>query len=323
LDTNRKTGLLCYTDGSGRDGNSGAVIAIYKDEQRNAIHTDSAYTGISTVFQAELCAIQMACVFATEQADTQILILSDSQAAILATRHPLIYSRTVLETINSLNKLAISGKEVTLQWVQGHNQTAGNDMADLIAKTGAVLPASGPEPFLPLSRAVCRQAARDQLLHLWTSKWQRSRDYQETKIFFPTPNNIRSKNLLRFKQTEVGLIIRHITGFSYLNYPQSLQQFGLDPTCRLCGECREESNHIIRNCPALTRTRTDSLWQHTITDNDTWLIGGLLTFLSSPIVARLDASNRTGFIPTPDSPPQQAVSPLNCTVSSSSSLREE
>jgi ribonuclease HI len=155
LDTNRKTVLLCYTDGSGRDGNSGAGIAVYKDEQRNAIHTDSAYTGIITVFQAELCAIQMACVFATEQADTQILILSDSQAAKLATQHPLIYSHTVLKTVNSLNKLANSGKEGTLQWVRGHNQTAGNDMSDLMAKTGAALPASGLEPFLPLSHAVC------------------------------------------------------------------------------------------------------------------------------------------------------------------------
>jgi hypothetical protein len=263
----------------------------------------------------------MACVFVTEQADTQILILSDRQAAILATRRPLIYSCTVLETVNSLNKLANIGKEVTLQWVRGHNQTAGNDMADLMAKTGAVLPASGPQPCLPLSHAVCRQAARDQLLYLWTSKWQRSLNYRQTKIFFPTPNNTRSKNLLCYKQAEVGLIIRHIIGFTYLNYSQSLQQPGLDPTCRLCGECGEESNHILHNCPALTRTRTDSLWQHTITKNDIGLMGGLLIFLSSPTVARLENSNRTGFIPIPDLLPQQAVSPLNCNISSSSSQR--
>jgi hypothetical protein len=48
----------------------------------------------------------MASVFALEMADTQVLILSDSQAAILATQNPLIYSHTVLEMMNSLNTLA-------------------------------------------------------------------------------------------------------------------------------------------------------------------------------------------------------------------------
>jgi ribonuclease HI len=130
-DTTQTIGLLCYTYGSGRDGISGAGIAVFKDKQRKVIHMDSAYTGISTVFQAELCAIQMACIYAADQADTQVLILSDSQAAILAAQHPLIHSRTVLERVDSLNSLASQGKEVTLQWVRGHSQTAGNDMANL------------------------------------------------------------------------------------------------------------------------------------------------------------------------------------------------
>jgi ribonuclease HI len=87
-------------------------------------------------------------------ADTQVLILSDSQAAILATQNPLIFSHTVLKTVNSLNTLANAGKQVTLQWVRGHNNTAGNELADQMAKTGAILMVNGPEPFLPLSKVV-------------------------------------------------------------------------------------------------------------------------------------------------------------------------
>jgi hypothetical protein len=116
---------------------------------------------------------------------------------------------------------------------------------------------------------------------------------------------------MRLKRGEVGLMIRQIMGFSYLNYPQSLQQPGLDPTCRLCGEFREESNHIIRSCPALARIRMESLWQHTITDNSTWTITGLLAFLSSSSVTRLENTNRTGYDLTPDTPPHQARSPTN------------
>jgi ribonuclease HI len=304
-DTTLTTGLLCYTDGSGQNGNSGAGIAIYKDDQCTAIHTDSLYTGIGTVFQAELCAIQMACVFASTMADTQVLILSDSQAAILATKHPLIYSQTVFATVNSLNALANLGKNVTLQWVRGHTNTAGNDLADYMAKTGSTLQTMGPEPFLPLSRAVCRQATRDQLLYLWTDKWQCSRHYRQTKIFFPTPDNTKSRHLLKQSRAETGLLARHLTGFSNLNYAQSLQQHGLDPICRLCGEDREESQHIIRYCPALIRTRIDTLCQITITDE--WSVFGLLHFLSSPTVKRLEDANRTGLIPQtpPPSPRHQ------------------
>jgi ribonuclease HI len=322
-DTTLTTGLLCYTDGSGQNGNLGSGIAIYKDDQGTAIHTDSLYTGLGTVFQAELCAIQMACVFTSSMADTQVLIVSDSQAAILATKHPLIYSQTVFVTVNSLNALAKSGKNVTLQWVRGHTNTAGNNLANFMAKTGSTLQTMGPEPFLALSRAVCRQAARDQLQYLWIDKWQRSIHYRQTKIFFPAPDSTNSRHLLKQSGAETGLLARHLTGFSNLNYAQSLQQHGLDPTCRLCGEHREESHHIICHCPALIQTRIDTLCQITITDE--WSVFGLLHFLSSPIVKRLEDTNQMGLIPQtpPPSPRQQQPYRRGSQRSSRSSLSME
>jgi hypothetical protein len=243
----------------------------------------------------------MACVCALDMADTQVLIHSDSQAAILATHNPLIYSHTVLETVNSLNTLADTGKQVTLQWVRGHNNTAGNEYADSIVKTGATLLVAGPEPFLPLSKAVCRKAAHHLLIYLWNNKWQRVIDYRQTKILFPTPNNYQTKNLLRQTRKSLGLLIRHITGFSNLSYPQSLQQPGCSPIYRLCGEAREESNHIIRECRALTRTRLDTLFQIKITYE--WFVLGLFHFLSSPTVARLENDNRTNMVLLPHPPP--------------------
>jgi ribonuclease HI len=56
---------------------------------------------MSTVFQAELCAIQMACIYAADQADTQVLLLSDSQAAILAAQHPTLLPEPHLAKQNS------------------------------------------------------------------------------------------------------------------------------------------------------------------------------------------------------------------------------
>jgi hypothetical protein len=65
-------------------------------------------------------------------------------------------------------------------------------------------------------------------------------------------------------------------------------------------------HHIIRTCPALARTRIQSLWQITLTDTDTWFIQGLLSMLTSPLVIRLEDSNRSGLPMPPLSPPQPA-----------------
>jgi ribonuclease HI len=156
-------GLLCYTDGSGQGTGSGSGIAAYLDDKLDPIYTDSAYTGSATVFQAELHAIHMACEYALMQPHRTVNILSDSQAAIKAATIPLIKSRTVLNTVNSLNKLAASGKNVSLRWVKAHNDIDGNELADILAKQGAALQLSGPEPFLLLSHAVCKQTYKYEL----------------------------------------------------------------------------------------------------------------------------------------------------------------
>jgi ribonuclease HI len=96
--------LLCYTDGSGQGAGTGSGLAVYTDNQAHPVYTNVEYTGKAIFFQAELRAIQMACEFAETQPHTKILILSDSQAAIQASVFPLIRSRTVLQTVDILNK---------------------------------------------------------------------------------------------------------------------------------------------------------------------------------------------------------------------------
>jgi hypothetical protein len=67
------------------------------------------------------------------------IILSDNQSAIQALANPFITSRTVLQTVEALDCLGNQGKEVCVQWVRGHNDTDGNDLADYMANQGAVL----------------------------------------------------------------------------------------------------------------------------------------------------------------------------------------
>jgi hypothetical protein len=240
------------------------------------------------------------------------MILSNCQAAIKAVYNPQIKSRTVLTTVYSLNSLAASGKEVLLYWVRGHNNTYGNDLADHLAKTGAATPAIGPEPFLPLSLAICRQVHKAEFLCHWTDTWNRSIDYRQTKYFSPNPDIQMSKSMLRQQKKVLGTLIRYITGHCYLNYHQSLQQPGISPICRLCGTDREESQHIIRSCPSLISLRLTCLWQRTITEE--WCLQGLIDFLTSPQVEILEDLHHYGGTATPPHTPPpspaRATSPI-------------
>jgi hypothetical protein len=122
-DAAQENGLRCYTDGSGREiangfGRkiaTGSGLAAYRGVEPEPIYTTSEYTGMATVYQTELFAIQLACQYAQAQTDRLVIILSDSQAAIQATTDPLIRSRMVKQTIDALNGLCGLGIEVCLQ----------------------------------------------------------------------------------------------------------------------------------------------------------------------------------------------------------------
>jgi ribonuclease HI len=254
-------------------------------------------------------AIQMACDYVTPMAPPQVIFLSDSQSSIEALTNPFITSRTVLRTATALNTLAKQVTEVWIQWVRGHNGSDGNELADHMANLGAAFQAEGPEPFLPLSRAVIKMTEREELLQAWTNRWKSQKEFRQTRLFFPEPNMATSKNILLLSRQEIGMLIRNITGHSYLNYHQSLIQRGLiDPVCGLCGTAREESHHLIRSCAALAIERLKCLWQIEIMQ-DTWFISSLLQFLQTPKMAILEDHTWSDYY----SPPPRANAPLAAT----------
>jgi ribonuclease HI len=62
--------------------------------------------------------------------NNQILIFSDSQAALKALNGPKVTSELVAECLNALSALA-DLNEVTLTWVLGHRRILGNEDLDL------------------------------------------------------------------------------------------------------------------------------------------------------------------------------------------------
>ncbi|GFY57670.1 RNase H domain-containing protein [Trichonephila inaurata madagascariensis] len=67
----------------------------------------------------------------------KIVILSDSKAAIQAVGSGEIpISKNILDCRILLESLRIEGRQITLQWISGHDDIYGNEQADLLTKKG-------------------------------------------------------------------------------------------------------------------------------------------------------------------------------------------
>jgi ribonuclease HI len=151
---------------------TGAGIALYTMLNPDAIHTDCAFLGLATVFQAELHAITMACQAAEQHPEARVTLFSDSQAAIYAIAKPCIQSRTLQAAVIALNTLA-GNKFVHLRWIKGHNNSNGNDMADSMAKQGTKAYVYGPFFILPIPLVQIKAITAQIVLEMWAAPWAR------------------------------------------------------------------------------------------------------------------------------------------------------
>ena len=154
--------IRCYTDGSKLNGRVGASFYI---EYASGSQTDQNFFHLgrySTVFQAEVFAIAKVAkkLIMDRIVNEKVIILVDSQAAILAIQNNIAKSTTVLSCIKNLNILG-RDSDVTIAWTPGHTGVQGNEKADILANSGSALNCSGPEPFISIPYASCRAAVKD------------------------------------------------------------------------------------------------------------------------------------------------------------------
>ena len=278
-------GVRMYTDGSKSSHTGAAFIAFDEFSGDDPIWQRGAFLGEATVFQAEVFAIEGAAHYAANLEHEFVTIFSDSQSAIQAVSGHLAKSRTVFNAVKALNRLS-QNKHVCIRWIQGHKGYLGNELADGLAKTASDWQVEGPGPFLPLPNCEIKSLARQLTTEKWKSKWLSSGHCRQTKLFFPEPNPKLSRELLRLSRKDLGLCIRHLTGHSFLKYHRSKVNPAVDPQCRLCQEAKEESAHIILDCPAFQEERLQCFWEYQPTSITA--LWQLLLFLSDQKISCLE-----------------------------------
>ena len=271
-----------YTDGSQYHGQTGSGFIIYKG-QKEVMTGSMKLPDYSTVFQAEVVAIRLACEQINKNASPKFVkIFVDSRAALSALQARLTKSRTVLDTINSINKLAKNACRVTLNWVPAHKGFRGNEAADLLAKQGTtsehlISRSSVRKPRVAINNDI-RRAAYDE----WTKEWATQTKANHARSFYDSPDANKAKYVYKLARLELGRFIRIISGHNNLRFFQNKLNPWIDPACRFCDHERETVMHFLYDCPRFSVSRREKFLDRIPTADRKWSVRAIIEFSYTP-----------------------------------------
>jgi ribonuclease HI len=79
--------------------------------------------------------------------------------------------------------------------VPGHEGIAGNETADLLARTGSEHPFTGPEPACGFSIGVAKRAVRDWMNRSHKKQWESTTELKQAKGLISGASARRTKDL--------------------------------------------------------------------------------------------------------------------------------
>ena len=216
-----------------------------------------------------------------------IVILVDSQAAVLALDNYDTNSQLVRLTKNALKELS-SEHDISIQWIKARVNNKGNEIADRVAKTGSKLtPSVDIEP----GKAFVKKLVDDHLYVKWNRRWQTQNDCRQTFQFYPFVDRKKCKDIVSLNRYDLGILVRYTTGHAHLRRhnkiagtmppyqvlnPQPRYELtdpdelifdndDSDIRCRLCkliGRV-ETPYHILQDCLAAWGERRNLLGEYT------------------------------------------------------------
>ena len=126
----------------------------------------------------------------------------------------------------------------------------------------------------------------DWVVKTWSKRWKELSTCRQTKYWFSTPAEEKSKFFLNMDRISFGRTIQFLTGHGWYMRHRSVIDSTIDPTCRLCCEEEEEPFHVYLECPALERERRNFPPGQTFPDN--WCCKALDWFLDLPQIKELE-----------------------------------
>ena len=253
--------ICCYTDGSKKsDGSAGWSYVIRYPSGTKVTNSGPLHT-LTSAFQAEGVALFKA-IKRLALANSPVSIFTDCKGLLQMLMRKKQDSKLGKDCLDSLNKLSVRTKWVSLHWVRAHSGNIFNEEANLLARNAAVAgQAVLEEKNMPIQAAVLKAVLQSKVIAKWSHEWSELTSCRQTRRFWPHPDLQTSKKLLLMDRDLLGKIIQIMTGHGYMNYHLALKGLVVCDKCRFCGKAAEESWHIITECEALKRVRKLTLTQ--------------------------------------------------------------
>ena len=282
-----------WSDGSAKDGTiqggGGAILELHREGR--TIECVVPAGRVCSSMRAELVAMTEALSSLQElplpssSLIKSVLLCTDSRSGLqLLSRGPDDQQSAIAQRVwRLLDALTARGMTITLHWVPGHADLAGNEAAERLANHAAATCAQEEAPIdLPSARTAIRARVSD----LASARAQRH-PHQP-----PTPEH---GELDRWGQVTVSQLR---TGYCPL-VRSIAHRLGLveDPTCRACGEEAEDVGHLLVRCPAHVAARA-GFWGHSPT---------LAEVFSGPARHIIAFIKRVGRVEPPVDPPPPAA----------------
>ena len=163
----REGKVIVYTDGSRDPVRKRAGFGVYIEGVE--VEHSVRITDESSVFTTELMALLWALRWVERERPREVIICSDSAAALQAIKTGKSKARPDLVTdiLEVLYRIVDTG--VTLCWVPGHAGVEGNEKVDSLAKESLDREI---EIQLPLGRVELRGIIKENLMREWQAGWE-------------------------------------------------------------------------------------------------------------------------------------------------------
>ena len=117
----------------------------------------------ATVFQAECAAVLYGTQLLEENEMNEVVLLTDSQALVKAMASHQTTSKLISEARDILNT-ASTGARIEIRWIKAHVGHYGNELADQLAKDGALGMGTGPYRNTSVSSKVISRMVNDKII---------------------------------------------------------------------------------------------------------------------------------------------------------------
>ncbi len=178
--------IVMYTDASKEGDNVGySWIASIGDY---AIAEDTNSAKDISVYKAEMMAVGEAMQWLKKNTEIMRMniILSDSKGVVERLNGHVAKDEMTKDIMLALKDLNVKTR-TEVKWIKGHNGTTGNELADLLAKEGAVNATrlQDTKPHMPVSQKEIKKRIHIHYVNLWQSKWESLRDCRIARQFYP------------------------------------------------------------------------------------------------------------------------------------------